>query len=120
MPSLFPTTRRSVVQSIGSQDAAERARAFDTLAAIYWKPLYKYARLSLGRSPHDAEDVTQAFFTRVFEKESLSNFDPRKAAFRTYLRTLFERFAANETKAARRIKRGGGSTQLDWSEAEDE
>jgi RNA polymerase sigma-70 factor (ECF subfamily) len=120
MPSLFPTTRRSVVQALASDDAGERTRAFDTLVAIYWKPLYKHARLSLHRSPEDAEDLTQAFFTKVYERDSLANFDPHKAAFRTYLRMLFERYAANETKAALRIKRGGGSTLLDFENAEAE
>jgi RNA polymerase sigma factor (sigma-70 family) len=120
MPSLFPTTRRSVVQALGSEDAGERTRAFDTLVAIYWKPLYKLARLSLHRCPEDAEDLTQAFFTRVYERQSLGDFDPQKAAFRTYLRLLFERYAANESKAALRIKRGGGSAVLDYETAESE
>ncbi len=120
MPSLFPTTRRSVVQALGSEDAGERTRAFDTLVAIYWKPLYKHARLNMRRSAEDAEDVTQAFFTRMYERESLSNFDAHKAAFRTYLRVLFDRYAANESKAALRIKRGGGSSTLDFEEAEAE
>jgi RNA polymerase sigma factor (sigma-70 family) len=56
----------------------------------------------------------------VYEKEALGGFDSGKAAFRTYLRMLFERHAANETKAASRIKRGGSTTTLDFSEAEAE
>ena len=120
MAFLFPTTRRSVVQALRSDDQQERTRAFDTLVAIYWKPLYKFARITWRRSPEDAEDLTQAFFARVFERESLAGFDPRKAAFRTYLRTLFERHAANESKAASRMKRGGGSTKLDIGDAEAE
>ena len=120
MAFLFPTTRRSVVQALRSDDEQERTRAFDTLVAIYWKPLYKFARITWRRSPEDAEDLTQAFFARVFERESLAGFDPRKAAFRTYLRTLFERHAANESKAASRMKRGGGSTKLDIGDAEAE
>jgi RNA polymerase sigma factor (sigma-70 family) len=120
MPSLFPTTRRSVVFALRSDDASERTRAFDTLVAIYWKPLYKFARLTWGRSPEDAEDLTQSFFARVFEHDSLAGFDPAKAAFRTYLRTLFERQAANERKASTRLKRGGDVTLLDFAEAEAE
>src|SRR5205809_394514 len=73
MPSIFPTTRRSVVQALGSEDAGERTRAFDTLVAIYWKPLYKLARLSLHRSPEDAEDLTQAF-ARLRESVSDEQF----------------------------------------------
>ncbi len=117
---LFPTTRRSVVQALASADARERTRAFDTLVAIYWKPLYKYARLTWSRTPEDAEDLTQAFFARMYERESLAGFDAGKAAFRTYLRMLFERYAANESKAAERIKRGGASAALDFDSAEAE
>ena len=120
MASLFPTTRRSVVQALRSDDSQERTRAFDTLVAIYWKPLYKFARITWRRSPEDAEDLTQAFFARMYERESLAGFDARKAAFRTYLRTLFERHAANEAKATLRMKRGGTITTLDFEEAEAE
>lgn len=116
----FPTTRRSVVLALASADAAERTRAFDTLVACYWRPLYKYARVGFRRSREDAEDLTQAFFTRAFEKESLATYDHAKASFRTFLRMLFDRFATNEWKAGQRLKRGGGEVQLDFESAEAE
>ncbi|HYI11178.1 MAG TPA: hypothetical protein VEK57_19125, partial [Thermoanaerobaculia bacterium] len=76
----FPTTRRSVVLALSSADAAERTRAFDTLVGCYWKPLYKYARVAWRRSREDAEDLTQGFFARAFEKESLASYDAAKAS----------------------------------------
>ena len=120
MPSIFPTTRRSVVEALRHADPAERTRTCDTLVAIYWKPLYKFARMAWRHSAEDAEDLTQGFLARMYEKESLAGFDPGKAAFRTYLRLLFERYAANEAKAATRMKRGSGSRALDFDEAERE
>src|SRR5881392_1931088 len=114
---LFPTTRRSVVLALASDDAAERTRAFDALVAIYWKPLYKYARVAHGRDATDAEDSTQAFLARAFEKNALATYDASKAGFRTFLRTLFDRHLANEVKAALRLKRGG---DLDFVAAEEE
>ncbi|HEX7808257.1 MAG TPA: sigma-70 family RNA polymerase sigma factor [Thermoanaerobaculia bacterium] len=116
----FPTTRRSVVLALASADAAERTRAFDTLVACYWKPLYKYARVAWRRSREDAEDLTQSFFTRAFEKESLATYDSSKASFRTFLRVVFDRHASNEWKAGQRIKRGGGDVHLDFDSAEAE
>lgn len=116
----FPTTRRSVVLALGSTDEAERTRAFDTLVACYWKPLYKYARVAWSRSREDAEDLTQSFFTRAFEKESLASYDSAKASFRTFLRLLFDRFVSNEWKAGQRLKRGGGEVHLDFDAAEAE
>jgi RNA polymerase sigma factor (sigma-70 family) len=116
----FPTTRRSVVLALASADAAERTRAFDTLVSCYWKPLYKYARVAWSRKREDAEDLTQSFFTRAFEKESLATYDPAKASFRTFLRLLFDRHVSNEWKAGQRIKRGGGEVHLDFDAAEAE
>ena len=118
--ALFPTTRRSVVLALSSADAAERMRAFDTLVACYWKPLYKYARVAWQRSREDSEDLTQSFFTRALEKESLVTYEPAKASFRTFLRVLFDRHASNEWKAGQRMKRGGGEVHLDFESAEAE
>ncbi len=118
--SSFPTTRRSVVLALRSDHAEERSRAFDTLVAIYWKPLYKCARVAWERSREDCEDVTQSFFAAVLEKGALASYDPARASFRTFLRMLFERHAANQAKAEQRIKRGGGVARLDFDEAEGE
>jgi len=120
MSLLFPTTRRSVVRALASSDAAERTRAFDTLVACYWKPLYKYARVAWKKSREDAEDLTQSFFTRAFEKESLAAYDASKASFRTFLRLLFDRHVANVRKAGHRQKRGGAEVHLDFASAEAE
>jgi RNA polymerase sigma factor (sigma-70 family) len=116
----FPTTRRSVVVALASADVSERTRAFETLVACYWKPLYKYARVAWHRSREDAEDLTQSFFTRAFEKESLATYDGAKASFRTFLRLLFDRHVSNDWKAGQRLKRGGAEVHLDFASAEAE
>jgi RNA polymerase sigma factor (sigma-70 family) len=116
----FPTTRRSIVMALGSDDVAERARAFDVLVALYWKPLYKYLRVARGRTVQDAEDLTQSFLAQAFEKGTLASYDAEKASFRTFLRTLFDRFVANDFKARARLKRGGGAAHLDFDVAEAE
>ena len=106
----FPATRPSVVRDLGSVDPARRAAAYDALARSYWRPVYAYVRLRWRRSPEDAQDSTQEFFTRAFEREYLSRYDPAKARFRTFVRTCLDGFLANEDKAAARLKRGGGVT----------
>lgn len=116
--SLFPTTRRSVIEALGSEDVEERERAFETLAAIYWKPLYKYARLT--QPPDRSEDLVQSFLLQAFERDALSAYDPRRASFRTFLRLLFDRAAANQTIAERRLKRGGAAAHVDFVQAEEE
>ena len=118
----FPVTRLSVLTAVRSQDAAERARALDTLFAAYWKPVYKYIRLKFSQSPQDAQDLTQGFFAELLERKLLSRFDPAKSRLRTYLRLCLDSFALNEMKAASRKKRGGeiAHVALDFSAAEDE
>ena len=116
----FPTTRTSVMLALASDDAADRARAFDTIAEIYWRPLYKYARVAHARAPVEAEDLTQGFLTRVLERDALGSFDPARGSFRTFLRVLFDRHVANEVKAASRVKRGGGTARVDLESVEAE
>lgn len=120
MSPIFPTTRRSVVLALASDDRVERGRAFDTLVSLYWRPLYKYARVTSGRSPADCEDLTQGFFAFALEKEILASYDVSKGGFRSFLRLLFDRFASNEAKAAGRLKRGGGLRAMDFADAESE
>ena len=118
----FPPTRHSVLAAARSADPGVRGRAMDTLAAAYWRPVYKYLRLRWRAEPADAEDLTQEFFARALEKHVFERFDPSKARLRTYLRACLDSFVANERKAAGRLKRGGGVRieSLDFGGAEDE
>ncbi|NJL29730.1 MAG: protein kinase [Thermoanaerobaculia bacterium] len=118
----FPITRLSLVQAASSNDADHRQQAFGALIEAYWKAVYKYLRLRWHASAEDAQDLTQEFFARAFEKDFFARFDPERARFRTYLRTCLDGFAANERKAAQRLKRGGGAQllSLDFESAEGE
>ncbi len=104
----FPDTRGSLVAAVKSGDAELRARALETLAEAYWKPIYTYVRLKAGRGHEEASDLTQEFFARLVEKDWLAAFDATKARLRTYLRVLVDGLVANESKARNRLKRGGG------------
>lgn len=118
----FPVTRRSLLVAVASDEPEVRRRAFDRLVAAYWKPVYKYIRIRWRTSNEDAKDQTQEFFTRALEKDLFLRYDPAKAGFRTYLRTCLDGFLANEHKASRRLKRGGGAAllSLDFETAEGE
>ena len=118
----FPATHWSAVLAARSDDSVERSRALEAIAAAYWKPIYKYVRIRWGKSNEDAKDLTQDFFAKLFEKEYLDDFDPTKARLRTFLRICADRFMANEAKAAKRLKRGGGAAHLslDFDAAENE
>src|SRR3954452_25454585 len=118
----FPQTQYSAIRSAGSEDQSVRARAFSVIAESYWKPTYKYLRGKWRRANEDAKDTTQEFFYSCLEKNYFSRFDPAKATFRTFLRTLIDHFVQNELKAAKRLKRGGGleTLGLDFESAETE
>ena len=104
---LFVTTRWSVVL-LAQRDVAPGAEdALEILCRGYWYPIYAYARRA-GRSPEDAEDLTQEFFARLLEKEWLLAASPEKGRFRTFLRMALKRFLANEWDKQRSLKRGGG------------
>jgi RNA polymerase sigma factor (sigma-70 family) len=118
----FPATRWSAIVAARSTDAAERTRALETVVEAYWKPIYKYVRIRWSKSNEDAKDLTQEFFSRLIEKNYLSDFDPGKARLRTFLRVCVDHFLANEAKAATRSKRGGAAQHisLDFDAAEAE
>jgi RNA polymerase sigma factor (sigma-70 family) len=118
----FPATRHSLLMAARSGDPEVRRRAFGVLVASYWKPVYKYLRLRWRQSGEDAEDLTQGFFARAFEKGFFDRFDPERARFRTFLRTCLDAYAGNARAAAARLKRGGAveTLSLDFATAEGE
>jgi RNA polymerase sigma factor (sigma-70 family) len=108
----FPATRWSAIVAARSEDSAERSRALEAIVAAYWKPIYKYVRIRWNKSNEDAKDLTQDFFARLIEKDTLEDFDPAKARLRTFLRVCVDHMVANEAKAAKRLKRGGDAIHL--------
>lgn len=105
-----------------SDDPALRSRAIEVIAAAYWKPVYKYARMKWNLAAEDAADFTQEFFTRLLQKEFLDSYDSRKGRLRTFLRTCADRLFMNQLRDSKRLKRGAGSEHfaLDFEEAERE
>ena len=118
----FPATQWSAITALRSGQTPARDQALEVLVILYWKPVYKYLRIKWRKSNEDAKDLTQAFFVRAIEKEFFRNYDPGKSRFRTFLRTCLDRFAMNEAKAARTVKRGGDALflPLDFHQAEAE
>jgi len=80
--------------------------ALEALCKTYWYPLYAFIRRK-GYAPHDAQDLTQAFFERVLEKDYLKGVDPKKGKFRSFLLASLDHFLANEWRRSQAQKRGG-------------
>lgn len=118
----FPKTNHSAIIAVRSDDLQQRRYAFEAILESYWKPVYKYVRIKWRANNEDGKDLTQGFFANAFEKNHLANYDARKASFQTFLRTCVDGYVANQQKAQKRLKRGGGveMSSLDFSGAESE
>lgn len=103
---VFVTTHWSIVLSAQAHLGTRSSEALEALCRSYWYPLYAYVRWS-GHSPADAEDLTQAFFACLLEKDYLRAADREKGRFRTFLLMALKRFMANEYDRAHAKKRGG-------------
>jgi RNA polymerase sigma-70 factor (ECF subfamily) len=105
--------------SIASRAALER------LCRLYWYPVYAHIR-QRGNSPHDAEDLTQEFFSLLIEKDYLGAADRRRGRFRSFLLVAVNRFLVNAYHRDHTLKRGGDHLILSidqhaaerWLEAE--
>lgn len=106
---MFPTTSWTLVLRATGPDACRSA--LEDLCAIYWAPVYAFVRRQVG-NPEDAEDLTQAFFARLLEKNDLQPSQPENGRFRYYLLAAVKHFLSNERDRARAQKRGGGRPML--------
>lgn len=118
-PPVFATTRWSLVNHAAADAGTHSVSALGELFAIYWQPLYRYARRK-GNSREDAEDLVQGFMARLIENDSLRHTDRDKGRFRTFLLASFNHRMINEWRRGSREKRGGGSSHVsfDWEHAE--
>ncbi len=114
----FAVTRWSVVLAAGGDDPAARD-ALEILCRNYWYPLYAFVRRQ-GHQPHDAQDLTQEFFSKLLEKGWLEGVTREKGKFRSFLLASMKHLLSNQRDRDRAQKRGGGRPpiSLDMRSAE--
>ena len=117
----FATTHWSLVLRAGRDRSAASLEALEQLCRAYWYPLYAFARRQ-GCASHEAQDLTQEFFSRLLSKDHLQMADPSRGKFRSFLLASFKHMMANERRDATRQKRGGGARlfSLDEHQAEEQ
>lgn len=117
---VFATTHWSMVLAAGGSSSPAAHAALERLCGGYWFPLYGYVRAK-GFSPHDAEDLTQEFFTRFLASDALRTVSEQRGRFRAFLLASLNHFLANEWERLRAQKRGGGKPllSLDAASAEE-
>ena len=102
-----------------TDDSSIARAALGGLCESYWYPVYAMVR-RYGHDPTNAEDLTQAYFTRFLEKSWVKEVSPEHGRFRSFLLVSVRNFLNNETDRERALKRGGGQrlVELDGVTAE--
>lgn len=116
----FPATRWSLVYAARGKDEPKARRALEELCRAYWLPIYGYIR-SRGNSAHDAEDLTQAFFVSLIQRDSLAKPEESRGKLRSFLLGVLKRFLVDAHRRDSALKRGGKVTfiSFDWVRAEE-
>lgn len=115
----FETTHWSMVRAAVDRDLTAGRDAMQELCRRYWFPLYAFARRR-GYDADGAEDIIQAFFLRLLEKDVLSKADRERGRFRNFLLGSLKNFIANETAKGTTKQRAGEHRllSLDFRDAE--
>jgi DNA-directed RNA polymerase specialized sigma24 family protein len=103
----FATTRWSIVIAAGGPPSPDSRQALESLAQAYWYPLYAYIRRRVP-DVNEAQDLTQAFFAELLEKNYVGQAMAERGRFRSFLLTAFKHFLGKEWEKAKAQKRGGG------------
>jgi DNA-directed RNA polymerase specialized sigma24 family protein len=119
-PVVFATTHWSVVLTAGQAHYPQAAAALEQLCRSYWYPLYAFVRRQ-GRSPEDAQDLTQDFFAHLLSNGFPCGARPERGKFRSFLLVALRHFLVDQHRHADAAKRGGGQTliSLDVNRAEE-
>src|SRR5688572_33302733 len=104
---IFATTHWSVVLAAREYSGSATTEALEKLCYTYWYPLYAYLRRR-GYTEHDAQDLTQGFFSHLLEQQSLRGVAREKGKFRSFLLACLKYYLAHQRERARAQKRGGG------------
>jgi len=111
----FGETAWSVVLAAGSLSESHAREALAELCQMYWPPIYAYLR-KRGFNRDDAQDLTQIFFQRIVQDETLRRATPARGRFRSFLLGALTRCLADEKAYLRAMKRGGGAQFISMDE----
>jgi RNA polymerase sigma factor (sigma-70 family) len=116
--SEFATTRWSMVLAAGHRSSPDAGEALEKLCEAYWFPLYAYVRRRVADIA-EAQDLTQAFFATLLEKNYIRPAAPERGRFRAYLLTSLKHFLSKEWEKAKAQKRGGGRLPIRFEFSDD-
>ena len=108
----FKTTSWSMVLAAGVEPGSSAEPALAALCQQYWRPVYAFIRRN-GYSSDRAQDLTQAFFAVLLEKNYVRDARQERGRFRSFLLTAVKHFLSHQNAHEQALKRGGG--QLHFS-----
>ena len=91
----FPATAWTVVRAAKDRHSPEGVEALNRCIAGYWRPVFYFVRAK-GYSVHEAENLTQEFFSQFFERDWIRRADPHRGRFRTFLLAVLSKFLADQ------------------------
>ncbi len=116
MNPAFETTQWTLILEAAKQETRDGMLALETLCRRYLPPLLAYAR-NFGLREHDAEDVTQAFFQHLVQKNLAARAVPEHGRFRNFLLVSLRNFIHVTHRNATTWRRGGeAGTHLNLDE----
>lgn len=108
---VFPRTKWSVVRRAVSKAESDADDALNELCRVYDQPVLEYIE-RLGFSRSDAEDLKQAFFLKLLERDFFSRVDVSKGRLRAFLVCHLKDFLKDHFRYRNALKRGGGQVVL--------
>ena len=101
-----------LVRGAAGRDDGDGAReALSAFCEASWRTVYGLVRGFGYRAP-EAEDLTQAYFARFLEKDTMRDVRAWRGCLRPFLRVSVRHFLSNERDRERAAKRGGGRVPL--------
>lgn len=108
---------------VAREDHSAAHSALNDLCLKYWRPIYAVAR-HRGCAPHDAEDITQAYFARLLQRNYIQRANQVRGRFRAFLIHDFKFFLSNHRSHEQAEKRGGNvsfiALDVAWAESRHE
>ncbi len=115
----FQTTLWTAVRSAGDHSSPRSEAALAQLCQTYWMPVYAFIR-KRGSPREEAADLTQSFFAKFLEMNTVARADRGRGRFRSFIMSSLGNFLCDEHDRASALKRGGGKPilSLDFQHAE--
>lgn len=115
-----PTSWTTIIQARSGASDSERQRALSRIAERYQNPIRGEIERRWRCSSEEAEDLKQAFFLDILQRDFLGSVDPQKGRFRAFVKACISNFLKDRLKERATLKRGAGRKPLSLDQLDDE